>query len=321
MKKGPFWKLCRKLSKRKFSSAAIRCDKIEIVGHGTIRPQGNISRVLENRHAIKNNDKSNPIVQGATFLSDWGGISAPERLIALMKSKLLVSNEGWIGMVGRLAAALDEIGVLIECDVEVKTLHDGHVKLSNGKTIETDVIILACGLSKSRQLLLHLDDLTARETFKQSSKVSASIIEIGLDAQSLRGKHAIIDPLNQSAIIDYIGIQSRLSTRGSHLSAITVGGLKGEPGEIKFDSAGDRLQHLEKFLDTHASGWKKHIITELKQEKITIHEGGNPRIDSFAFTQSGILLAGAWVESEHILADGAVLSGKIAGQNIARAHH
>jgi len=33
----------------------------------------------------------------------------------------------------------------------------------------------------------------------------------------------------------------------------------------------------------------------------------------------GVLFAGAWVEGEHILADGAVLSGRLAGRNISAA--
>ena len=151
-------------------------------------------------------------------------------------------------------------------------------------------------------------------------KISASIIELGLDAQSLRDRHAIIDPQNKTAIIDYVGIQSRLSATGSHLSAITIGGLEGEVGEKKFESAKERMIFLEKFLDQQASGWRKHIITDLRQEKITIHETER-RIDGFAFSDLGILLAGAWVDNEYILSDAAVHSGRTAGKNIDKANH
>ena len=321
LKKGPLWNICRRLSRRKFASVAVRIDKVEVVGHGLVRPKGNISKVADNRRAIKINDQTNPIVQGVNFLSNWGGDPSSKRLHGLMKSKLMVSNEGWIGLVGRLAAALDEIGVLIECGKEVRSIDNGSVELGDGKKVKTDVIILACGLAKSRQLLSQYDENKADEIFHNTSRVTASIIEAGLDSQSLRGKQIIVDPSNQSAIIDYIGIQSRLSASGAHLSAITVGGLEGESGVTRFESSADRLQHLEKFLDSQASGWRKHIITELKQEKITLHEGGESRIDGLAFAKFGFLMAGSWVESEHVLSDGAVFSGKIAGQNIAKAHH
>jgi hypothetical protein len=135
----------------------------------------------------------------------------------------------------------------------------------------------------------------------------------------LRERQAIIDTNNNSAIIDYIAIQSRLSSRGSHLSAITVGGLPADVGETKFESPQDRIQHLENFLDSQAAGWRDHIVTDLRQEKITIHENLGDEIDGFAFSERGIIMAGSWVKSDYILADAAVHSGRIAGKNINKA--
>lgn len=318
--KGPMWELCHRLSKRKFSSAAIRLDKVEVLGHGMIRPKGNISRVIENRRALKSKDQSHPIVRAASFLTSWN----PDylgRIETLSKSKLLVSNEGWIGLAGRLAAALDEIGVLIECNVKVESLHNYGVKLTNGKKIEADVVILACGLSKSRQLLAEVDQQRTEQTFSGLSKITASIIEVGLDSKPLRERQVIIDTDNHTTIVDYTAIQSRLSAHGSHLSAITVGGLKIDKGETRFESQEDRMEYLESFLDAQASGWREHIITDLRQEKITIHENLGNEIDGFAFSDKGIIMAGSWVKSDFILADAAVHSGRIAGKNIGKAQH
>jgi len=317
-KKGPLWHLCRRLSRRKFSSQAIRLDKVEILGHGMIRPKGNISRVIENKTAIKQADSSSKIVQGASFLSSWN-IENHTRNKALLKSKLLVSNEGWIGLVGRLAAALDEIGVLIECGMEVDSIHDYGVNLKDGKKIEADVIILACGLRKAKKMISKLDENRAKEVFSKSKTISASIIEVGLDSKPLRGRQAIVDPDNHTAIIDYISIQPRLSASGAHLSAISVGGLKGEGEEIRFSSKEERMEQLEKFLDSQASGWRKHIVTQLKQEEITVHESPQNRIDGFTFSDLGIILAGSWVDNEYILSDAAVHSGRVAGKNISKA--
>ena len=238
---------------------------------------------------------------------------------ALLKSKLLVSNEGWIGLVGRLAAALDEIGVLIECGMEVDSIHDYGVNLKGGKRIEADVIILACGLRKVKQLISKLDMNRAKEVFSKSKSVTASIIEVGLDSKPMRGRHAIVDPDNNTAIIDYISIQPRLSASGSHLSAILVGGLKGEDEEIRYSSKEERMEKLEKFLDSQASGWRKHVVTQLKQERITVLESSENRIDGFSFSDLGIILAGSWVDNEYILSDAAVQSGRVAGKNIPKA--
>jgi len=319
-KKGPLWQLCRRLSKRKPASSSIRLDKIEILGHGIIRPRGNISKVIENRRALKSKDAAYHVVRGASFLSSWDSNNT-SRIDALSKSKLLVSNEGWIGLVGRIAAALDEIGVLIECGVKVESLHDYGVKLKNGKRIEADVVILACGLNGARKLLIDAYPIRTTETLANPSRTTASIIELGLDSKPLRDRQAIIDTENSTAVIDYIGIQSILSTHGSHLSAITVGGLTGDAGETRFSSSEERLQFLEDFLDSQAGGWREHIITDLRQEKIAIHEYCDNEIDGFAFCDVGIILAGSWVKSDYILADAAVHSGRTAGKNIGKAQH
>jgi hypothetical protein len=90
-------------------------------------------------------------------------------------------------------------------------------------------------------------------------------------------------------------------------------------GETKFKSPQERLQHLENFLDSQAKGWRDHIITELRQETITIHENLGEELDAFAFSDKGIIMAGSWVKSDYILADAAVHSGRTAGKNIGKA--
>ncbi|MAU74554.1 MAG: hypothetical protein CMA22_04980 [Euryarchaeota archaeon] len=319
-KKGPFWQLCRRLSKRKPANSSIRLDKIEILGHGMIRPRGNIPKVIENRRALKSKDTNHHVVRSASFLSSWDSNNTT-RIDALSKSKLLVSNEGWIGLAGRLAAALDEIGVLIECGVKVESLHDYGVKLKNGKRVEADVVILACGLNGARKLLTDTYPNRSKEILTNPSRTTASIIELGLDSKPLRDRQAIIDTENNTAVIDYVAIQSLLSTHGSHLSAITVGGLSGDIGETKFASSEERMQFLENFIDSQAGGWREHIVTDLRQDKITIHEYCDNEIDGFAFSDVGIILAGAWVKSDYILADAAVDSGRTAGKNIGKAQH
>ena len=67
--------------------------------------------LIENRRAINDNLPNNKIANAVNLLSTWGGQSNPARKKSLLKNKLAVSNEGWIGLIGRLSAALDEIGV------------------------------------------------------------------------------------------------------------------------------------------------------------------------------------------------------------------
>ena len=106
-KKGPFYQLCHKLSRTKISLKPLRLDKIEAAGHGLIRPTGNIKQAAENLRALRNQEVTNPYFQAVSFLTNWGGSDNQKRSKSLRKGKLCISNEGWIGLVGRLGAALD----------------------------------------------------------------------------------------------------------------------------------------------------------------------------------------------------------------------
>lgn len=78
------------------------------------------------------------------------------------------------------------------------------------------------------------------------------------------------------------------------------------------------MARLEGFLDHHAVGWRTHVLHERKQTNILVQtQGSKPAYDSFS--EHGILLAGEWVASEHRLADAAADTGRLAGQNIAKA--
>ena len=153
LKKGPFHNLVRKLSRVKLATASIRLHRTEVVGHGIIRPLEDAKTSLFNKRILKDSNGTHAIVSGCHFLSSWGGQRNDDRYNALMKGNLLVSNEGWAGMVGRLAAALDEVGVFIECGLEVQRIETGKAYLVDGREIETDVIVLACGPSGAKKLV------------------------------------------------------------------------------------------------------------------------------------------------------------------------
>ena len=105
--------MCKKLSRVKPDVKSIRLDKIEVTGYGPIRPVGNIKQAALNKRAIRRS-LTNPYYQALIFLSNWGIEDNEYRVNSVVKSRLCVSNEGWIGLIGRLGAALDEVGVLIE---------------------------------------------------------------------------------------------------------------------------------------------------------------------------------------------------------------
>ena len=319
LKKGPFHDLVRKLSRVKLAASPLRLDRTVIIGQGVVRPFDDIKTSVTNKRILRDANSEHALVDGCQFLSSWGGKTNTLRYNGLQKNQLMVSNEGWAGMVGRLAAALDEVGVFIECGPEVQRIESGKVFLADGREIETDVIVLACGPSAAKKLTRTMNEQRAVDLFSSLERISASFVEVGLDSKSLSGKHAVIDAQNQQIILDYRAIQPRLGREGSHLSALAIGGLESEPGETRYASADERLESLKSFLDKRASGWQNHVIQQSEQSKITLHDAGTSRIPQQAMADVGVLFAGAWVEGEHILADAAIASGRLAGRSIAAA--
>ena len=300
-KSGPFYKLCKQLSRIKPSIKSVRLDKIEVVGHGLVRPVGNIRQAALNRQSIRAKTAGNPYYESVKFLSTWGVGENDSRIKALSKSKLSVSNEGWIGLIGRLGAALDEVGVLIETGCEVVSVLGQKVALKDGRQVDCDAVILACGAGAAKTILQEVNEEILASNFANLSPKFASSIEAGISSKPMLGKHCLVDYENGAAIIDYTAIQPRLGVTGSHISAIITGG-----------SEDGRIERLESILDTHLSGWKNHLITDLRQKKIVV--GYLNCVEYDIFSKERILLAGPWVKSEYLLADAAADTGKRAAK-------
>ena len=321
LKKGPFHNLVRKLSRVKLATAPLRLHRTEIIGHGIIRPLEDAKTSLLNKRILKDPTSLHPLVEGCHFLSSWSSQRNDARYNALKKGNLLVSNEGWAGMVGRLAAALDEVGVFIECGLEVQRIESGKAYLVDGREIETDTIVLACGPSAAKKLVSSIDAQRSEELFSPLKRLSASFVELALDSKPLSGKQAVVDVENQFTILDYRAIQPRLGREGSHISAVAVGGLSSDPGETRFSSPDERLETLLAFISNRASGWTQHVIHQSQQSKITLHDAYQHRIEQHSMVDHGLVFAGTWVQGEHILADAAVHSGRAAGKSISAAKH
>ena len=301
--RGPFFKMCKRLSRVKPQVKAIRLDKVEVAGYGPVRPVGNIKQAAVNRRALKEKAQGNPYFDAIRYLSTWGITDNKLRIDSLVKAKFSVCNEGWIGLIGRLGAALDEVGVLIETGCEAMSLDGQKISLKDGRELECDAIILACGAAAAKRILLTVDEATANSYFSNLTTHFASSIEAGLSSKPMAGKHSIVDVKKRIAIIDYTAIQPKLGANGSHISAICTDNL----GEGRFDRLTDALNH-------HISGWHKHIITDVKQQKIVV--GYDNCLDFDAFTNHRVLLAGPWVKSDYILADAAADTGKSAAKAI-----
>ena len=295
LKKGPLHRLVLKISRMKPSTLPLRPHRIELVGQGMMQPRSPMVDAVLYRRAVRKYELAHPSIRAAEHFASWG-MGSEVRSKAFLRSKLLGLKEGWSGLIGRLAVTLDEVGVPIETGAKVTQIERNKVHLADGRHIETDVIILACGYRRSRQLL---PDLPECEMLK------ASTIDVALDSTHLGDKHAILDVKNSIGLFDLKQIHPGTSPSGSLLSAICFSDKSKE----------QRMEMLDKFLDQRAPGWRSHILHDRRQEQVTVAIiGKRPSHDSIM--KKGILLAGAWVESEHILSDGAVASARLAAESI-----
>ena len=303
LQRGPLMRVVKKISRLPVVLSFLRLDRLHVVGVGPLRPRNNVRLASQLRRQLKRTETSSPAVQGAALLAGSGVKVHDERYTALLKRRLAVVGEGWSGLVGRMAAALDEVGVLIEADCNVASVESGQVLLEDGRTFQSDTVILACGLKQARTLLKFLDD----DGLGGVSPVHASTLDVTLSSRPVGELHGLVDPAEGAYLVDLANVQPKLGLAGAFLSALMV--------ERTGESSEDRNHRFHRFLEQHARGWERHALHDRRQRNVVVQTSGTkPAFD--AHRSEGILLAGEWVASDHSLADAAAQTGKRCGQNI-----
>lgn len=302
-KKGPLAKVVKKISRLRLTHSKPRLDRMKVVNFGLLRPRNNVRLTAQINRDLRNRDPSSPAVQGVGLIAGSGSVDFGDRFQTFLKGQLSLVGEGWAGIVGRMAAALDEVGVLIEPHCSVQSIEAGSVTLSDGRTFESDTVILACGLRAAKRLLSSVED----RPFPSVEPLKASTIDALLASKPFGDLHGLVDVHENAYAVDASNIQPRWTHRGAVLSAV-MAEREGEDGEA-------RMLRLRAFLDEHAPGWQRHVVHSREQPEITVQtKGRKPTYDAYA--ENGILLAGEWVESPHVLADAAAATGQQCGQNI-----
>ena len=302
-KRGPLMKVVKKISRLPVVLASPRMDRLHVVGVGPLRPRNNVRLAAVLRRELKQADPASHAAAAAALLAGSGVMRFGDRYAGLQKSRLAVVGEGWAGVVGRMAAALDEVGVLIEANCQVNTVKGGKVSLEDGRTFDSDVVVLACGVSQAKRLLQTVDE----SALEGVQPVRASTLDVTLSSTPLGDLHGVIEPEEGAYVLDVANIQPKLGLDGAFLSAVMV--------ERQGETKDERLQRLDQMVDRHAKGWGKHVLHERRQRDITVQTiGEKPAFDTYA--DQGILLAGEWVASDHSLADAAAATGRLCGQTI-----
>ncbi len=302
-KRGPLMKVIKKISRLPLVLSSPRMDRLHVVGTGPLRPRNNVRLAAQLRRELRRADPQSNAAMGAAFLAGSGQVRFDERYVALQKHRLAVVGEGWAGLVGRMAAALDEVGVLIEPNCTVTSIEQGCVMLEDGRKFQSDTIVLATGKAQAARLLNPLDD----EALEGVNSHRATTLDVLLSSRPLGERHGIVDVDEGAYIVDKANIQPRLNLTGALLSAVMI--------ERPNESSVELQERFNVFLERTAKGWQHHVIHQRKQDTITVQTSGNkPAYDRYK--TSGVLLAGEWVESDHVLADAAAATGRLCGQNI-----
>lgn len=304
---GPLAKVVKKISRLKMALAPLRIDRLHVHGSGVIRPRGDVKTAAQHRAVLRKRDPSSPLVQAVDLLATMGRTGEHlTRSVALLKQRMMVVGEGWAGLIGRMAAALDEVGVLIEPNSDVVSIEDREVVLSDGRKFASDVVILACGWRRARPMLEPL----MGEGCPDLTPVKASTLDVRLTSQPLGDHHCVVDPDRKGLVLSLSSIQPRMNVSGSLLSAAVF--------ERAGESVAERSKRLMELMNIHARGWNNHTVEQRLQSSITVQtEGNKPSFD--VLCHHGVLLAGEWVECEHLLSDAAAHTGRLAGSHIIKA--
>jgi glycine/D-amino acid oxidase-like deaminating enzyme len=304
---GPLAKVVKKISRLKMVTAPLRIDRIHVPGAGMLRPRDDVRTAAARRSALRADRRDEPVVQAARLLSGMGcPEGSDERTRALLKQRLNTIGEGWAGVVGRMAAALDEVGVLIEPSSEVVSIEGRTVLLSDGRRFESDAIVVACGWRRARTLL----EPMMKDALPHLVPLKASTLDVQITSQPLGERHAVVDVERHGVVLDLAGIQRRMGVEGSLLSAAAF--------ERADETTDERAQRLMAMMDAHALGWRERTVEQRLQRSITVQTSGDkPTFDALA--SQGVLLAGEWVDSPHHLSDAAAFTGRLAGRHVDRA--
>jgi glycine/D-amino acid oxidase-like deaminating enzyme len=300
LKHGPTHRLVKKLSRVRLHVQPLRVEHI-VTTNGLLRPQS-YAGIAEFRRAIRTMDDSSHAVQCLNLLATYGMDlhSSSERIKEFAKHNAMVTAEGWAGIIGRFASALDEIGVYVETNCKVASIGDNGVQLVDKRKVDADAVVLACGPTTTKKLLKPLGIGELQPIHQQY----ASTIDVSLSSNPMGNYHSIIDPEQKQFVYHLSRIQPRMVHPGSILSAAKLISSPNENG----------LGTLSTFLDERLAGWRQHVVHVREQASIPVWMRSENSEDMFA--EHGLYLAGDWLASDYLLADAAVESGKIVASKL-----
>lgn len=286
---GATHRLVAKVARVRLVTTPLLPQHINVVGHGPLRTLRGVRKTAAVRRTLRNGLAGGPETQALRLLAGWGlpmdapGLAARAEGILMGRGWLL--REGWAGLVGRLVATLDEVGVPIETGVKVTEVQAKGVVLSDGRKVEADAVVMATGPGG------HPAPLS-----KEGGLLRASTVDALVQSLPMEGHQGIVDPEQGMAVLRL----PEASQERSHLSAIALA-REGEDDEA-------RLERLVAWMDLRLAGWSDHVAEDRRQAGIDIaHLGG---------TDVEVVNGVVHVRTMNGLSDAAIEAGRAAGRAV-----
>ncbi|MBD40418.1 MAG: hypothetical protein CMB11_08665 [Euryarchaeota archaeon] len=245
---GTLHRLVRRLSRPRPATLALAPHRLNVVGHGPLRSLRSVRTTAAVRRTLRSSTPSDePAVKAARLLAGWGlpAVHGPlgARAEALYMGQGLLLHAGWADLIGRILAALDEVGVPIETNAKVIAVEDGSVHLEDGRDVEADLVVVAAGPRRGAMLL----------EAEAGSAHRVSTVEALLDAVPF-GEHQGVIDVEEGMVALRLPHPEPAFT---HLSAVAV------PREGEDDAT--RMARLEGWLDRHLAGWQSAVAEDRRQ--------------------------------------------------------
>ena len=245
---GTMHRLVRRLSRTRPATVALAPHRLNVIGHGPLRSLRSVRATASIRRTLRSSSPSEePAAKAARLLAGWGlpALHGPlaERAEALYMGHGLLLQAGWADLIGRILAALDEVGVPIETNAKVIAVEDGCVHLEDGRDVEADLVVVAAGPRRGAALL--------EQQAGPAHRVST--VEALLDAAPF-GEHQGLIDIEEGMVALRLPHSEPAFT---HLSAIAV------PRMDEDDEA--RMARLEGWLDRYLAGWQSAVAEDRRQ--------------------------------------------------------
>jgi len=225
----------------------------------------------------------------------------------------VIPRGGWSSLVGRLIVAANQLDVMFDIGRSAESLSLGtggrisSVRIA-GDEIECDEVVLAVPPTESARLLesagLDASDL------RRCTEQRAAALDVALEGRPMRPYSGLFDASRGIIAVDATA-EDRIP-EGADSSACTILHAVSLAGD-----GPEALQGIKEFLDSRCSGWRNMAAARRSTTSILLHPcSPSERVDGSAFIDSGIVMAGCHVISEHHLSDAAADTGRSAAKSL-----